>query len=46
MQVILNKKITGSVEQVDLSGHPAGVYFLKMQSPDNTIVKKIIIQND
>ena len=43
-QVILNKKITNSVEQVDLSGQSAGVYFVKLQSENNTIVKKVIKQ--
>jgi len=44
-QVVLNKKITNNVEQVDLSGQSAGVYFVKLQSGNNTIVKKVIKQN-
>ena len=44
-QVVLNKKITNNVEQVDLSGQAAGVYFVKLQSRDKTIVKKVIKQN-
>jgi len=43
-QVILNKKIN-QIEQADLSGNSAGVYFLKIQTGNNTIVKKIIKQN-
>ena len=43
-QVILSKKINtaSNTEQVDLSGQPAGVYFVKLQTTDNTVVKKII----
>ena len=44
-QVVLNKKITNSVEQVDLSGQAAGVYFVKLQSVNNTVVRKVIKQN-
>ena len=43
-QVVLNKKIANSIEQVDLSGQAAGVYFVKVQTGNNTIVKKIIKQ--
>ena len=43
-QVVLNKRITNSSEQVDLSGQVAGIYFVKLQSEKNTIVKKIIKQ--
>lgn len=41
-QVILNKKLINSVEQIDLTGQAAGVYFVKLQSANNTVVKKII----
>ena len=41
-QVVLNKQITNPVEQVDLSGQTAGVYFVKVQTANNTVVKKII----
>ena len=41
-QVVLNKKIVNSIEQFDLSGYSAGIYFVKIQSANNTIVKKII----
>jgi len=44
-QVVLNKKITNSVEQVDLSGQAAGVYFVKLQSVNNTVVRKVIKQD-
>ena len=44
-QVILNKKISNSVEQIDLSGQTAGIYFVKLQTNGNTVVKKIIKQN-
>ena len=47
-QVVLIKKvisITNSVEQVDLSGNSAGVYFVKLQTGNSTIVKKIIKQD-
>jgi len=36
--------ISNSVEQIDLSGQPAGVYFVKLQTGNNTVVKKIIKQ--
>jgi len=41
-QVILNKKIINTIEQIDLSGQAAGVYFVKVQTEKNTVVKKII----
>jgi len=41
-QVVLIKQINNPVEQVDLSGQAAGVYFVKVQTGNNTIVKKII----
>ena len=41
-QVVLNKKINNNVEQVDLSGQAAGVYFVKVQTGNNTVVRKII----
>ena len=44
-QVILNKKIINRVEQIDLSGQSAGVYFVKLQSVNSTITKKIIKQD-
>jgi len=44
-QVILNKKIINNVEQIDLSGQSAGIYFVKLQSTNNTITKKIIKQD-
>jgi|GEM_PF-1202074 len=44
-QVILNKKLTNNIEQIDLTGRSAGIYFVKIQSANNTIVKKIIKQN-
>jgi len=44
-QVVLNKRITNSVEQVDLSGQAAGVYFVKLQSVNNSVVRKIVKQN-
>jgi hypothetical protein len=44
-QVVLNKEIINSAEQVDLSGQPTGVYFVKLQSVNNTFIKKIIKQN-
>ena len=43
-QVVLNKKITNSIEQVDLSGQAAGVYFVKLQSLNNSVVRKIVKQ--
>ena len=43
-QVVLNKKITNKVEQVDLSGQAAGVYFVKLQSVTNSFVRKVIKQ--
>ena len=36
--------MTISVEQADLSGQSAGVYFVKVQTANNTVVKKIIKQ--
>ena len=45
-QVVLNKRITNSIEQVDLSGQAVGVYFVKLQSVNNSIVKKIIKHNN
>ena len=44
-QIILNKTIINRVEQVDLSGQSAGVYFIKIQTENNIIKKKIIKQN-
>gem|GEM_PF-2017256 len=44
-QVVLTKKISNSVEQVDLSGQAAGVYFVKLQLGNNSVVRKIIKQN-
>ena len=44
-QVVLSKQLTNSIEQVDLSGQAAGVYFVKLQSVNNSIVRKIIKQN-
>ena len=44
-QVVFNKQLTNSVEQVDLYGQSAGVYFVKLQTKNNTVVKKIIKQN-
>ena len=44
-QSILNRKTTNRVEQVDLSGRAAGIYFVKLKTENNTIVKKIIKQN-
>ena len=44
-QIILNKKITNQVEQVDLSGQSSGIYFVKLQTAGNTIVRKIIKQD-
>jgi len=41
-QVILTKKIINPIEQIDLTGQPAGVYFVKLQSISNAIIKKII----
>jgi len=41
-QIIINKKITNNVEAVDLSSQPVGIYFVKLQSSNNTVVKKII----
>jgi len=41
-QVVLNKQITNPVEQIDISGEAAGVYFVKVQTNNNTVVKKII----
>ena len=41
-QVVLNKQITNKIEQIDLSGQAAGVYFVKVQTGNNTVVKKII----
>ena len=43
-QVVLCKQITNSIEQVDLSGQAAGVYFVKLQSVNNSVVRKIIKQ--
>ncbi len=43
-QMVYSKKLINPIEQVDLSAQPAGVYFLKLQSADNTIVKKIMKQ--
>ena len=43
-QVVLSKQINNSVEQVDLSGQAAGVYFVKLQSVNNSVVRKIIKQ--
>ncbi len=43
-QVVLTKKIINSIEQVDLSGQVAGVYFVKLQSENSMIVRKIIKQ--
>jgi len=43
--VILNKEIINKVEQLDLSGQAAGVYFVKLQTANNTVVRKIIKQN-
>jgi len=46
-QVVLSKKMNGAntTKQIDLSGQSAGVYFVKLQSGNNTIVKKIIKQD-
>jgi len=44
-QVVLTKKITNAVEQIDLSGFSAGIYFVKIQSDNKMIVQKIIKQN-
>ena len=44
-QIILNKRLINSVEQIDLSGQAAGVYFIKLQSVNNSIIRKIIKQN-
>ena len=44
-QVVLAKQITNSIEQVDLSGQAAGVYFVKLQSVNNSVVRKIVKQN-
>ena len=44
-QIILNKRIFNSFEQIDLSDQSAGIYFVKIQSAKNTMVKKIIKQN-
>ena len=44
-QIILNKRIFNSFEQIDLSDQSAGIYFVKKQSAKNTMVKKIIKQN-
>ncbi len=43
-QVILIRKITNNIEQIDLSGLSDGIYFVKLQSENNKIVRKIIKQ--
>ena len=42
-QIILNKKIINSVEQVDLSGYPVGVYLVKVVFGNQSITKKVCI---
>jgi len=44
-QIIQNRSINNSdntLEQFDLSGQPAGIYFVKLQTADKSIIKKII----
>lgn len=43
-QIVFTEKLNNSIEQVDLSGLSNGVYFVKLQSASNTIVRKIIKQ--
>ena len=43
-QVVVAKKLFNRIEQIDLKGQSAGVYFVKIQSANSTIVKKIIKQ--
>lgn len=43
-QTVYDKKISNTIEQVDLFGQSEGIYFVKIQSAGNTIVRKIIKQ--
>lgn len=43
-QLILQKSITQNTTQVDLSDHPKGMYFIKVETGNETIIKKIIYQ--
>ena len=44
-QIVFSKQLTNSAEQIDLSSQVAGVYFVKLQSVNNSVVRKIIKQN-
>ncbi len=43
-EVVYKNIFTTNIEQVDLSSQPTGVYFIKLQSENNMMVKKIIKQ--
>ncbi|MCB9235108.1 MAG: PKD domain-containing protein [Bacteroidia bacterium] len=43
-QLMLSHPAKGLLNEIDLSGHSKGIYFVRLQTPSGTLVRKIVLQ--
>ncbi|MCC7333439.1 MAG: T9SS type A sorting domain-containing protein [Flavobacteriales bacterium] len=43
-QLILQKKLTQNITKIDISYYPKGIYFVKLETDNKVVVKKIVYQ--